>query len=551
MGRPWLSQYPPEVPPTLAYPDQPLDRFLSEAAARFPEQPALIFYGRRFSYRQVDAAANRFAALLANFGIRPGERVALLLPNCPQSVIAYYGALRAGAVIVQLSPMAAPREIILQLEDSGARTLVTIDLLLARALPAFEHGACQRLLVGRLADALPAHLRLLFPLKARREGQDLRIPERSGVFRWSDRADAPANPPQVTVRPDDLALIQYTGGTTGAPKGAMLTHRNLVANALQTAAWFPGVQPGRERILCVVPFFHVYGMTVCMNFGIHLAATLILLPRFDVPAVLAAIARHRPTLFPGVPTMYVALLNHPQMQRYDLRSITACISGAAPLPREVQERFEAITGGRLVEGYGLTEASPVTHANPLFGEGKPGSIGLPLPDTDCRIVDLEDGRELPAGQVGELLVRGPQVMKGYWNRPAETEQVLRDGWLRTGDVARMDEDGYFYIVDRIKDMIISGGLNVYPREVEEVLYRHPAVREAAVIGVPDAYLGEAVQAYVVLTEGASVDAEELRRYCREHLAAYKVPKTIEFRDELPKSLIGKVLRRALREETRA
>ena len=344
--------------------------------------------------------------------------------------------------------------------------------------------------------------------------------------------------------------MQYTGGTTGVPKGAMLTHRNLMANVHQVLAWAPGLEPGREVMLGVLPFFHVYGMTVSMNFGIALGAKLVLLPRFDIKQVIQAIERHKVTLFPGVPTMYVAFNTFPGIEKRDIRSIKVCISGAAPLPVEVQERFEKLTGAKLVEGYGLSEAAPVTHCNPIYGKRKKGSIGLPLPSVDARVLDPEF-RPLPPGEAGELAVKGPNVMKGYWNRPEESAAALREGWLLTGDIARMDEEGYFYIVDRKKDMIIAGGYNIYPREVEEVLYQHEAVLEAAVAGVPDPYRGETVKAFVVLKDEykGKVTEKELEAFARERLAPYKVPKLWEFRDELPKTAVGKVLRRVLREES--
>ncbi|MFS8570075.1 MAG: long-chain fatty acid--CoA ligase [Thermaerobacter sp.] len=549
--RPWVRLYQGAVKPSLDYPDIPLYRFLEDSAVEFPEHPAALFFGRPLLYRDLKQQVDRFAGALARLGVRKGDRVALMFPNCPQAVIAYYGALRLGAVVVQLSPIASARELAFQLEDSGARILATVDAVAGHTGRLLDEGRLDHLIVGRISDYLPGVLRILYPLKARREGQP---PPPSGpqVYDWQSLLAGAPPPPPVDIDPhEDLALIQYTGGTTGTPKGAMLTHRNLVCNTLQAVAWFPGLERGRERILAVLPFFHVYGMTVCMNFAMATAATLLLLPRFDLDSVLKTINRYRPTLFPGAPTMYVAINNHPHVQRHDLRSIRACISGAAPLPVEVRERFEALTGGQLVEGYGLTEASPVTHCNPFWGEVRAGSIGLPFPDTDCRIVDPETGEDVPLGQPGELLIRGPQVMKGYWNRPEENARALRDGWLYTGDVARMDEDGYFYIVDRLKEIIIAGGFNIYPREVEEVLYEHPAVKEAAVIGVPDPYRGETVKAFVVLKPGARATADDIIAFCREHLARYKVPTHVEFRDDLPKSLVGKVLRRVLAEEEAA
>jgi long-chain acyl-CoA synthetase len=374
------------------------------------------------------------------------------------------------------------------------------------------------------------------------------------VRRWRDlMASTITRAGEAEVDPaGDLALLQYTGGTTGSSKGVMLSHRNLRANTEQVRAWFPDADPGREVMMAVLPFFHAYGLTVCLLLGVRLGAALVLLPRFDLDQVMAAVDRHRPTLFPGVPTMYVAINNEVAKGGHDLSSIKACLSGAAPLPLEVAERFERYSGGRLVEGYGLSECSPVALANPIYGKRKAGTIGMPLPDTLARVVDAADPDSLPpAGEPGELAIKGPQVMRGYWNRPEESAQVLRDGWLLTGDLALMDDEGYFQIVDRKKDLIIAGGFNVYPREVEEVLYEHPKVEEVSVVGVPDSYLGEVVKAFVVLRPGEEATTEEIRSFAKERLAAYKVPRVVEFRDELPKTLIGKVLRRALVEEERA
>lgn len=548
--RPWVRFYDPWVRPHLEYPDRPLFSFLDETAGRKPDGIATVFMGARLTWQQVRAQADAFAAALAALGLRPGERVAIMLPNLPQTVVTFYGALKAGAVVVMTNPLYTERELEHQLRDSGAETLVFLDLLYPRVSGAIPGTPVRRLIVASVRDALRFPLSVLYPLKARREGHSLHVPPAENLHRLPDllRRFRGARPPAVTVRAEDLALLQYTGGTTGVSKGAMLTHRNLVANTLQTYEWIRGFSDGEHRVLAALPFFHVYGLTAALNLGVAAGATLILMPRFQAGELLKLVQRYRPTLFPGAPTMYVAVNNHPDVRKYDLRSIRACISGAAPLPVEVQNRFEALTGARLVEGYGLTEASPVTHANPLQGRRVVGSVGVPFPDTDVRIVNPETGEEVPTGEVGELCVRGPQVMQGYWNRPEETARVLRDGWLHTGDVARMDADGYCYIVDRLKEVIIAGGYNVYPREVEEVLYEHPAIVEAAVIGVPHEYRGETVKAFVVPRPGASLSEQEVIEYCRTRLARYKVPTAVEFRESLPKSMAGKVLRRVLREE---
>jgi len=446
--------------------------------------------------------------------------------------------------------MYTERELKELLCDCGAETIVTLDLLYPRVEAIRSQTKLRRVILTSIKDFLPPSLKALYPLKELMERKRVRL-RRGDFYRFGEllRRHRGGGPPAVEIDPaEDVAILQYTGGTTGTPKGAMLTHRNLVANALQTRAWFLQAEEGNERALAVLPFFHVYGMTVAMNLPIALASAIILLPRFQIDEVLKTINRYQPTMFPGAPTIYVAFNNHPHIKRYKVGSIKECISGSAPLPVEVKKRFEELTGGRLVEGYGLSEASPVTHSNPLDGRDIPGSIGFPLPDTDAKIVDLDTDEELGVGEVGELVIRGPQVMKGYWNRPEETAQTLKDGWLHTGDIAKMDEQGYFYIVDREKDVIIASGYNVYPREVEEVLYQHPKVAEAAVVGIPDPYRGETVKAFIVPHAGEELDEEELVAFCRKHLAAYKVPRLIEFRESLPKTAVGKVLKRELRAE---
>lgn len=549
---PWLRFYEPGVPPTLTYPDIPVPSLLTEAAARVPTHPATIFFGATMSYRTLQEMTDRFAAALLQRGLKPGLRVSVHLPNCPQFLIAYYGTLKAGGIVVPCSPLYVEREIAQQLVDSGAEIAVTLDMFYPRIAAVRQQTQVREVIVTGIQDYFPPLLRLLYPLRARRSGQQVLVPSTKDVHRWTDLLDSSANSaPLVRSDPSTPAVFLYTGGTTGTPKGAVLTHRNLVCNVHQIRAWYTKPRRGDESILAVLPFFHSYGMTSAMNYAVSLGTRLILLPRFQIDTVLKTINRYHPTLFPGVPTIYTAVLNHPKVQRYDLRSISACISGAAPLPVEVQSRFEALTGGRLVEGYGLTEASPVTHTTPIFGVRKQGSIGIPIPDTGARIVDAETGtRTLGPGEVGELVIQGPQVMQGYWNNPEETARTLRGGWLYTGDLAWTDEDGYFFIVDRKKEMIITGGENVFPREVEEVLYAHQAVLEAAAIGTPDPYKGEVVKAFVVLKPGAQATAAQLIEYCRTRLAPFKVPKAVEFRTELPKSLVGKILRRVLAEEDR-
>ncbi len=548
--RPWFKRYDPGVPYEIQVPEIPLWRFLQDSAQRYPKNIALEFLGRTLTYEATWDLAQRFAGGLKAIGVSPGERVAIMLPNTPQFVLAFYGTLIAGGVGVNVNPLYTPRELRHQLVDAGAETLVILDHLLPRFLEIAGETPVKRVVVTGIKDFLPFPKNLLYPLKAKREGLPLGFPKKEGFHAFTELLKASPATPHPS-HPDDLALLQYTGGTTGISKGAMLTHKNLVANVLQVDAWDPtaGELRGKGVMLGALPFFHVYGMTVGMNYGIYSGYKTVLLPRPEIKAIVEAIERHRVTHFPGVPTLYVAFNNFPGIKGRNLKSIRICLSGAAALPVEVAKRFEELTGARLLEGYGLSEASPVTHANPVQGEIRKGSIGLPLPSIDAKVVD-EEGREVPLGEVGELIVKGPNIMKGYWNRPEETAKALRDGWLYTGDMARMDEDGYFYIVDRKKDMIIAGGYNIYPREVEEVLYQHPAVQEAAVVGVPDPYRGETVAAFIVLKEEyrGRVTGKEIEAFCRENLAAYKVPRIIEFREALPKTNVGKILRRELREE---
>lgn len=548
--RPWLQNYPDGVPRSLEYPLKPLHTLLDEAAAGHGQAPATLFYGGRLSWGELRRQADAFAVALALLGVKKGDRVAIMLPNVPQAVIAYFGALKAGAVVAFFNPLYMEREIEHQLQDSGAEVMVVLDLMAAKVQKVQPNTRLRKLIVTGIKDYMATPMRLLVPLLKRElVGKVAPGPDIYALRELIRRHEGQA-PPELTVDPvRDVALLQYTGGTTGLSKGAMLTHRNLIANVNQVKAWMPGLEAGQERILAVMPFFHVYGLTVVLNLAALLAAQLILVPKFDLKQVLKLIDKEKPTLFPGAPPIYVAINHAPDVGNYDLRSVKACISGAAALPVEVQTAFEKLTGGKLVEGYGLTEASPVTHCTPVYGRRVAGSIGLPLTDTETKIVDLETGaEELPQGAEGELCVRGPQVMAGYWNRPDETAKCLRDGWLHTGDIARMDAEGYTYVVDRIKDMIIAGGYNIYPREVEEVLYEHPAIQEAAVAGIPDEYRGQTVKAYIVLKPGLSLTAEDAIAFCRERLAKYKAPTVVEFRGSLPKSIIGKVLRRELLRE---
>jgi len=533
----WDRHDPPGVRRHLEYPRIPLFGLLERTAAAYPNAPALWFRGLTMTYGELLRAVYRCANALRGLGVREGDRVALMIPNAPQYVIAYYGILKAGGIVAQVNPLYVEREIEHQLVDCGARVMVVADHLYPKVAAVAPNTGLQTVLVARMTGAA--------------EMGPGAISFEETLQKASD-AD-----PAVPVRPDAVAVLQYTGGTTGVAKGAMLTHANLVANALQTHEWFRTRQrpPGEHRVLTLLPLFHCYGMTCCMNHGIVTGAQLILVPRLDIDELMATIRETRPTSFPGVPTMYAAVLSYPRADEYGVSAIELCNSGGAPMPLEIMRQFEERFGATITEGYGLSEASPVTHINPVNGLRKPGSIGLPVSDTDYKIVDVETGtRELPPGEDGELIVRGPQVMAGYWGMEEETRGALRefDGqvWLYTGDICRRDEDGYVYVTDRKKDMIVAGGYNIYPREVEEVLYLHPAVREAAVVGVADPYRGETVKAFLALKPGHSVTPEELDRHCRRHLAPFKVPRLFEFREQLPKSAVGKVLRRVLAEEER-
>jgi long-chain acyl-CoA synthetase len=553
--RPWLAHYEADVPAEVEVPEQTVDGLLREAAARHPDRTALVFFGARTTFAELDRAVDRFAHVLRGMGVEKGDRVSLHLPTCPAFVIAFTGVMRAGAMAVPMNPLYVARELAELFAETRPKVSVTLDSLVPRLQSLASAGADApgrpgRLIVTSIPDSLPVPLKWLYPIRARREGTWHPVPDTPAtpnLFRLL--REASREPFASAAVPGDVAVLQPTGGTTGTPKAAMLTHRNLVANAIQVTMWNPAIlREDSFGVLAALPFFHIYGLTVVMTYGMVTGATLILIPRFDAGQVLAAIEKYRPRLFPGAPIMYQTLAHHADAAKRDLRSIQACISGSSPLPPEVQDAFESITGARVVEGYGLTEASPVTHCNPVQGERRNGTIGLPFPSTDARVVDPESGKPMPVGEVGELEVRGPQVMSGYWERLAETEAVLHDGWLRTGDMATASADGYFTIVDRRKDLVIVGGLNVYPREVEEVLTSHPAVRDAAVIGRAEQRHGELPYAFVVLEPGAQVSAEELIAHCHANLARFKCPDVIEFRTELPRSMIGKVLRKELRIE---
>lgn len=547
----WLSAYPEEIPTSIQYDEKPLHEFLKEAAFSYKEKKALHFMGKELSFQDVYEQSKQFANYLQQLGIVKGDRIAIMLPNSPQGVIGYYGSLLAGAVVVQTNPLYKERELVYQLADSGAKVIICLDILYPMVSKVKKDTELEHIIVTGIKDYLPFPKNKIYPFIQKKEYGIVVTPEQStDTHIWSTMMKKTTSDYKpVNVNPkEDLALLQYTGGTTGFPKGVMLTHYNLVSNTQMCQAWLFKAKQGEETVLGVLPFFHVYGMTTVMNLSIMFGAKMILLPKFNPEDILKVIEKERPTLFPGAPTIYVGILNHPNLEKYDLSSIKACISGSAPLPLDVQQKFEQVTGGRLVEGYGLTETSPVTHANFVWGKRIHGSIGIPWPDTEATILNMETYEQAEIGEIGEVSIKGPQVMKGYWNKPEETENTFKNGWLLTGDLGYMDENGYFYIVDRRKDMIIAGGYNIYPREVEEVLYEHEGVVEAVIAGVPDPYRGETVKAYVVPKSGYELDEAELNKFCRKHLAAYKVPRIYEFREELPKTAVGKILRRQLIDE---
>ncbi|MBP3039745.1 AMP-binding protein [Bacillaceae bacterium Marseille-Q3522] len=555
--KPWLLHYPEEIPATLAYGEDPLHTYLLAAGEEFPEKTAIHFMGKELSYAELTESVKKLAGYLREIGMEKGDRVAIMLPNTPQAVISFYAVLHAGGIVVQTNPLYVERELEYQMKDSGAKIIITLDILFPRVSKVKAKTSLEHIIVTAIKNYLPFPKNLIYPymqkkqynlvVNVKHEGNNHLFTE---IMKYSIK---PSPKYEINIE-EEIALLQYTGGTTGFPKGVMLTHKNLIANAFMCNAWLYKCKRGKEVILGILPFFHVYGLTTLSVLSVIEGYKLVLLPKFDVKTALKTIQKQRPTVFPGAPTMYIGLLNHPDIKKYDLSSIDTCISGSAPLPVEVQAKFEEVTGGKLVEGYGLTEASPVTHANYMWERpGHPrvkGSIGIPWPDTDAAIFSLESGEPLPPGEIGELAVKGPQVMKGYWNRPEETAEILKDGWLFTGDLGYMNEEGYFFIIDRKKDMIIAGGFNIYPREIEEVLYEHPAVQEAVVAGVPDPYRGETVKAFIVVKDGETVTEEALNAFTRKYLAAYKVPRIYEFREELPKTAVGKILRRVLIDEER-
>jgi long-chain acyl-CoA synthetase len=547
---PWLESYDDAVSQTLDYPDEPLFYFLDDSARRFPNATCTIFKGAKISYQEMSELTDRLAAGLSSIGIKKGDRVGLFIPNTPQFVMAYFAILKIGGVVVATNPLYSAKEIEHQANDSGMEVMIVMSNFYQRVKDVQPKTRLRQLIVTNIKETLPPILKFLFTLTKEKKG-GFRVELQDGDIWMQDLIEKykPSDLPDMSVKPDDVAVFQYSGGTTGTPKAAVALHRNLVANTIQIKAWFHIAEEGGEVVLMSIPLYHVYGMVAGMNLALAIGAAMVMVPDArDIKDGLDNLQKYKATLFPAVPTLYNAINNWPDVQagKYDLSSIKACISGSAPLMRETKERFEALTGGVLFEGYGLSEAPTATHCNPLLGENKIGSIGLPLPDVEARIISLDDEETvLTSGEIGELVIKGPQVFKGYYRMPTETQNAIRGEWLYTGDIARMDSQGYFFIVDRKKELIKPGGFQVWPREVEETISDHPKVLEVGVAGVPDPYRGETVKAWVVLKPGEELDETDLRAWCKERLAKYKVPSQVEFRDELPKTTVGKILRREL------
>ena len=550
---PWLKSYPPGIDWRTEFKPRPLYRLLDDAAARYGGKPCIDFLDRRWSFTEIKELSDRFARGLVDQGVKPGDRIGLFLPNCPYFVIAYFGILKAGGVVVNFNPLYADKEIEHQILDSGVAIMVTMGLegLVSKLRPQFERTPLRRIILCSLPKALPLAKRLLAPFAMSKQlaktGKDVHFLRFEDVTSNAGKVTPPAIDPTTT-----LALLQYTGGTTGVAKGAALSHANVDINAQQVKLWFSDCPDAALRTLGILPLFHAFAMTCVMNWSLSVGAEMVLVPRFQPEGLLKLIEKKRPTAFCAVPTLFTALMNTPGIDNYDLSSIQMIISGGAPLPMEVRQHFERAAGARIVEGYGLSECSPVTCVNPPYNGGRPGSIGLPVPGTICEVVSLDDRKTvLPPGEIGELTFTGPQVMMGYWNRPDATAETIINGRLHTGDVGRIDEDGYVFITDRLKEMIIASGFKIYPRNVEEAIYAHPAVKECAVIGVGDPYRGQTVKAVIALKSGETLTVEELNRFLADKLSPIEAPKIIEFRAELPKTAIGKIQKKILIDEERA
>jgi long-chain acyl-CoA synthetase len=551
-SKPWLKSYDKGVPEKIQYEEMCMPDILDRSAAKAPDRMALNFQGYIMTYKELKDMVDRFATYLAGAGIKKGDAVAIILPNVIPCVAAYYAIHRLGAIVVLNNPLYSDRELEHQLNDSGSKLIVTVDLLANRMIDLRPKTQVKQIILTSIGDYLPFPVNLLFPLVGKKKGLLPSKPMKpaSNVFKWKDCiAKSKPNPPKAKLTFDDVAMYQYTGGTTGVSKGVILTHGNISKQVQQISAWFPKFHGTYNINLGALPFFHVFGMSCAMNFSVYQGWGDILIPKPQPEPLLDAIKKFKPNFAALVPTMFIGMLNHPNMKNTDMTCFKGFFSGSAPLPVEVIHDFEKTAGSVICEGFGMTETTPVTHTNPFEGVRKIGSIGLPISDTECRIVDLDKGEDdMPIGEPGEMIIRGPQVTQGYLNQPGETAGLLRNGWCYTGDIATMDQDGYFYIVDRKKDMIITGGYNVYPRDVDEVYYEHPKVMEACSIGIPDAKRGENIKLFVVLKEGETATAEELIEYGKTKLAAYKLPSEVEFRKELPKSTVGKILRKELRAE---
>ena len=550
-AQPWIKSYPPNLKWDAEIPEKKLSTLMDEAATKYAKNQAVDFLGKTYTYADIADHVDRAAKGLQQLGVRDGAKVGLFLPNTPYGVICFFAILKAGGTVVNYNPLYAERELLHQIEDSHTDVMITLDLkALYDKIPALlKKSRLNKVIICKMADVLPFPKNLLFPLV---KGKEIaKIPNDAQHVRYADLIKNDGRPDEVRVDPvKDVAVLQYTGGTTGVPKGAMLTHANIYANTMQCRMWFPDLG-SPPRMLGVLPLFHVFAMTIVMTFGVASGATMILLPRFEIEQLLETVGRAKPTIMPGVPTIFTAINNYPKLDQYDLSSLAFCLSGGAALPIEVKQTFEKLTGCTLVEGYGLSETSPVATANPFEGENKTGSIGLPVPGTSIEIVSLEDGKVLPVGETGEICIRGPQVMAGYWQNQEATDKSIENGRFHSGDVGYMDDDGYTFIVDRLKEMILAGGYNVYPRNVEEAVYMHSAVAECAVVGIPDEYRGQTVKAFVALAEGQSLSEAELLEFLKDKLSPIEMPKQVEFRTDLPKSAIGKILKKVLLEEEAA
>lgn len=549
LDKPWLKHYGEGVPATLNYEEACITEFFERSAKNFPNNMALLFMGYKLNFTGAKDMVDRLASALTSYGIKKGDSVAILLPNVIPCVIAYYAVLKVGGIVVMNNPLYTDPELEYQFNDSKAKVLITLDLLGNRMINLRPKTSIKQIIYTSIGDYLPFPKSVLFPLVGKKKGLKADVKEAPDVFKWKDVIAA--NQPQTSFPKldfNDVAMYQYTGGTTGVSKGVMLTHANLSKQVQQCAAWFPGFKDGEEVMLGALPFFHIFGISTSMNFGIYRAWGNVLVPKPQPDPLIETFQKFKPTFTPMVPTMYIGLIHHPKIEKTDLSCIKGCFSGSAPLPLEVIKEFEAKTGAVICEGFGMSESCPVTHINPFVkGKGKAGSVGLPIPDTVCRVVDITDRKtDVPVGSEGELIMKGPQVMKGYWGKPEETAKTIMDGWLHTGDIAKMDEDGYFYIVDRLKDMIISGGYNVYPRDIDEVYFEHPKVEEASTIGLPHPTRGESIKVFIVLKQGQTATEQEMIDYAATKLAKYKLPTEVEFCAELPKTTVGKVLRKELR-----